>query len=165
MKGKKVKESSLVTSHLMLIGDAGNMIINKDSMPIGMVHGGKIMTLMDEIAGMVGARHSGRHVATAVIEKMQFLAPVFIGNRIILKASVNYAGKTSMEIGIRIEAENLITRKTTHTNSCYLVAVAIDEKGMPTNVPEIIPESDDEKRRYADAEKRDRKRRDERENN
>ena len=56
MKGKKVKDSSLVTSHLMLIGDAGNMIIDKDSMPIGMVHGGKIMTLMDEIAGMVGAR-------------------------------------------------------------------------------------------------------------
>jgi len=165
MEEKKVKDSSLVTSHLMLIGDAGNMITNKNRMPLGMAHGGKIMTLMDEIAGMVGARHSGRHIATVVIEKMQFFAPVFIGNRIILKASINYVGKTSMEIGVRIEAEDLITRKITHTNSCYLVVVAIDENGKPTNIPKVIPESDDEKRRCVEAEKRDLKRREERKNN
>ena len=104
MKGKTVKESSLVSSHLMLMEHSGNFLF-VNNRPIGMVHGGKIMTLMDEIAGMVGAKHSGRHVATAVIEKMQFFAPIFIGNKMILKSSVNYTGTTSMEIGIRIEAE------------------------------------------------------------
>ena len=111
---------------------------------------------------MVGAKHSGRHVATAVIEKMQFFAPIFIGNKMILKSSVNYTGTTSMEIGIRIEAEDLITGKITHTNSCYLVAVAIDDHGKPCKVPQIIPETDDDKRRFKEAEIRNNKRLEER---
>ena len=161
MKGKTVKESSLVSSHLMLMEHSGNFLF-VNNRPIGMVHGGKIMTLMDEIAGMVGAKHSGRHVATAVIEKMQFFAPIFIGNKMILKSSVNYTGTTSMEIGIRIEAEDLITGKITHTNSCYLVAVAIDDYGKPCKVPQIIPETDDDKRRFKEAEIRNNKRLEER---
>jgi acyl-CoA hydrolase len=82
------------------------------------------------------------------IDRMNFLAPVYVGNILILKASVNYVGKTSMEIGVRIEAQDPLTGKVVHTGSCYLTYVALDDKGRPTPVPKIIPETPEEKRRY-----------------
>jgi len=82
---------------------------------------------------------------------MQFISPAFAGNRIILKSSVNYTTKTSMEIGIRIEAEDMKNGTVKHTNSCYLVAVAINDAGKPMEIPAIIPETEDEKRRFNDA--------------
>ena len=112
MKGKTVKESAITSSHLMLIKDSGNFIFDGGK-TIPMVHGGILMTLMDEIAGMVATKHAGTHVATACID-MQFVAPAFAGNRMILKSSVNYTTKTSMEIGVRIEAENM--KKPTDLN-------------------------------------------------
>ena len=105
MNGKIVKESAITSSHLMLIKDSGNFIFDAGK-TIPMVHGGILMTLMDEIAGMVATKHSGTQVATACID-MQFVAPAFAGNRMILRSSVNYTTKTSMEIGVRIEAEDM----------------------------------------------------------
>ena len=161
MQEKTVKESSIISSHLMLMEHAGNFLFDKNN-PIGLVHGGIIMTLTDEVAGMVASKHCRRPVVTALIDRMYFFAPIYIGNRLILKASINYVGKTSLEIGVRIEAEDLKTGKITHTNSCYLVVVAIDEIGHPTPVPGIITESDEEKRRHVEAERRNKKRIDER---
>lgn len=112
------------------------------------------MKLMDEIAGVVAARHCRRNVVTASIDSMSFLKPVYIGNLLIMKAAVNYVGKTSLEIGVRIEAEDLRTGVRVHTGSSYMTFVALDNAGKPTTVPEIIPVSEAEKRRNKAAKKR-----------
>lgn len=120
----------------------------------GNVYGGTIMKLMDEVAGSVAARHCRTNVVTASVDRMDFFKPVFIGNLLILKSSVNYVGTTSLEVGVRIEAEDLKTGEILHTGSSYLTFVAIDTKGKPVLVPEIIPETTDEKRRYREGSER-----------
>ncbi len=141
-KGKKVSDSEMTTARLMMPTDAN---------VIGNVFGGSIMKYMDEIAAIVAWRHAGRNVVTASIDRMNFYAPVYIGNLLILKAAVNYVGRTSMEIGVRIEAVDPTTRKGTHTGSCYLTYVALDEKGRPTQIPPLITTTKDEKRRLKEA--------------
>jgi len=124
----------------------------------GNVYGGTIMKLMDEIAGSVGALHARRNVVTASVDQMSFYEPVYIGNLLLLKASVNFVGRTSMEVGVRIEARDLKTGKSLHTGSSYLTFVALDKSGKPEEIAQIIPETSDEKRRCLEAEAR-RKRR------
>jgi len=109
------------------------------------------MRYMDEIAAIVAWRHAGRNVVTASIDRMNFCAPVYVGNVLILKAAVNYVGTTSMEIGVRIEAQDPTSRKGTHTGSCYLTYVALDEKGKPCPIPRLILTTPDEKRRFKEA--------------
>ena len=109
------------------------------------------MRYMDEIAAIVAWRHAGRNVVTASIDRMNFWAPVYVGNVLILKAEVNYVGTTSMEIGVRIEAQDPTSRKGTHTGSCYLTYVALDEKGKPCPIPRLILTTPDEKRRFKEA--------------
>jgi acyl-CoA hydrolase len=142
---RKVSESALVTSHLMMPQDANIQ---------GNVYGGTIMKLMDEIAGSVAALHARKNVVTASIDQMNYYAPVYIGNLLLLKASVNFVGRTSMEIGVRIEAKSLLTGEVVHTGSSYLTFVALDESGNPTEVADILPETEDEKRRYSEASER-----------
>jgi acyl-CoA hydrolase len=139
LKGKKVSESAVTTVRLMMPTD-GNIM--------GNVFGGSIMKYVDEVAAIVAFRHTKRNCVTASIDRMNFLAPVYVGNILILKAAINYVGRTSMEIGVRIEAQNPLTGEVVHTGSCYLTYVALDEKGKPTPVPKIIPETEEEKRRY-----------------
>ncbi|MDG6903152.1 MAG: acyl-CoA thioesterase [Nitrososphaerota archaeon] len=127
------------------------LMMPTDANVIGNVFGGSIMKYMDEIAAIVAWRHAGRNVVTASIDRMNFYAPVYIGNLLILKAAVNYVGRTSMEIGVRIEAVDPTTRKGTHTGSCYLTYVALDEKGRPTQIPPLITTTKDEKRRLKEA--------------
>jgi acyl-CoA hydrolase len=122
-----------------------------DANVLGNVFGGAIMRYMDEIAAIVAWRHAGRNVVTASIDRMNFFAPVYVGNLLILKAAVNYVGTTSMEIGVRIEAQDPTTRKGTHTGSCYLTYVALDEKGKPCPIPRLIVTTPDEKRRFKEA--------------
>ena len=117
----------------------------------GNVYGGTIMKLMDEIAGSVAALHARKNVVTASVDQMSFYEPVYIGNLLMLKASVNFVGKTSMEVGVRIEARDLRTGKTLHTGSSYLTFVALDKSGKPTEIAQIIPETPDEKRRFEEA--------------
>ena len=122
-----------------------------DANVLGNVFGGAIMRYMDEVAAIVAWRHAGKNVVTASIDRMNFYAPVFVGNLLIMKATVNYVGTTSMEIGVRIEAQDPTTRKGTHTGSCYLTYVALDEKGKPTPIPPLIITTPDEKRRFKEA--------------
>ena len=142
---RKVSDSALTTSHLMMPQDANFQ---------GNVFGGAIMKLVDEIAGSVATIHTKRNCVTASIDQMNFFEPVYVGNLLILKASVNYVGTTSMEIGVRIEARDLIADMITHTGSSYLTFVALDENKRPTVVPDIIPETDVDKKRYSEARQR-----------
>jgi acyl-CoA hydrolase len=142
LKGKRPSESEITTARLMMPTDAN---------VLGNVFGGAIMRYMDEIAAIVAWRHAGKNVVTASIDRMNFYAPVFVGNLLIMKATVNYVGTTSMEIGVRIEAQDPTTRKGTHTGSCYLTYVALDEKGEPTPISPLIVTTPDEKRRLKEA--------------
>ena len=138
LRGRKVSESEMTTARLMMPTDANVM---------GNVFGGSIMKYMDEVAAIVAWRHAGTNVVTASIDRMNFYAPVFVGNLLLLKAAVNYVGTTSMEIGVRLEAVDPSTRKGTHTGSCYLTYVALDSRGRPTPIPRLIPTTAEEKRR------------------
>lgn len=129
-------------------------MLPSDANPMGNVHGGTILKQVDTAAGVTALRHARMNTVTASIDRMDFYNPVYVGNLLTLKASVNFVGKTSMEIGVRIEAENLTTGKITHTGSCYLTYVAIDQDGTPSEVPELIPETLEEKRRWEAGKKR-----------
>jgi len=142
LRGKRPSESEMTTARLMMPTDAN---------VLGNVFGGAIMRYMDEIAAIVAWRHAGKNVVTASIDRMNFYAPVYVGNLLILKASVNYVGKTSMEIGVRLEAQDPTTRKGTHTGSCYLTYVALDEKGRPTPIAPLLVATPNERRRFNEA--------------
>ncbi|HLQ06450.1 MAG TPA: acyl-CoA thioesterase [Nitrososphaerales archaeon] len=142
LRGKKPSESEISTARLMMPTDAN---------VLGNVFGGAIMRYMDEVAAIVAWRHAGKNVVTASIDRMNFYAPVFVGNLLIMKASVNYVGTTSMEIGVRIEAQDPTTREGTHTGSCYLTYVALNEKGKPTPIPPLIITTSEERRRFKQA--------------
>ncbi len=99
-------------------------------------------------------RHTRTNVVSASIDRMDFYHPVYVGNLLILKASVNYSGRTSVEAGVRIEAEDLKTGKVTHTGSSYITYVALDDEGKPTEVPELVPHTTVEKKRWNEAKQR-----------
>lgn len=139
---KKPSESAMSTTRLMMPTDAN---------VLGNVFGGAIMRYMDEIAAIVAWRHAGRNCVTASIDRMNFYAPVFVGNVLTLKAAVNYVGTSSMEIGVRIEAQDPTSKKAAHTGSCYVTYVAIDEKGRPTPIPKLVVTTPEEKRRFKQA--------------
>ena len=145
LRGKRPSESELTTARLMMPTDANIL---------GNVFGGSIMKYMDEVAGIVAWRHAGKNVVTASIDRMNFFAPAYVGNLLVLKASVNYVGRTSMEIGVRIEAQDPSTGKGAHTGSCYLTFVALDAKGKPTPIPPLNVKTPLEKRRFKEAEAR-----------
>ena len=122
-----------------------------DANPWGYVHGGVVMKLVDEAAGSAAIRHARCRVATAAIDYMSFLHPVHVGDLLFLKASVNDVGRTSMEIGVRVETENMLTGEQHHTSSAYVVMVALDDQGRPTSIPAVVAESPEELRRMAAA--------------
>jgi acyl-CoA hydrolase len=125
-----------------------------DANPMGNVHGGTILKLVDLAAAVSALRHARTTVVTASIDRMDFYHPVYVGNLLNLKASVNYAGTTSMEVGVRIDAEDLKSGKITHTGSSYLTYVAIDDNGNPVEIPDVIPKTPEEKRRWRDGKQR-----------
>jgi acyl-CoA hydrolase len=127
------------------------MMIPQDANPAGNVHGGVVVKIIDEAAGVVAARHARSNVVTASIDRMDFHHPIFVGDVLFFKASLNLVGRTSMEIGVRVEAENLLSGKVRHAASAYLTYVALDEQGKPKEVPPLILETDDEKRRNREA--------------
>ena len=120
----------------------------------GNVHGGVIMYLCDEVAGIAAVRHSGCRVVTVAMDRMTFLHPVYVGHLLTLKATVNAAWNTSMEVGVRVEAENIRSGEVTATSTAYLTMVALDDEGRPTAVPPIAPETPDEQRRAREAQLR-----------
>ena len=119
----------------------------------GFVHGGTVMRLVDEAAGLAAIKHSGRRVVTAGMDRMTFLTPVFVGELLRCSASVNAVWRTSMEVGVRVEAENPFTGETRHTSTAYLTMVSLED-GKPIAAPKLIAESNDEHRRQREAELR-----------
>src|SRR5579875_273715 len=140
--GRTVRESQVVMSQVMLPGDANQM---------GNVHGSVIMKLVDTAAGVAATRHVRGRVVTARIDSMSFLQPVYVGDLVTVKASVNDVGRTSMEVGVRVEAEDLTTGVVRHVSSAHLVFVALDDAGRPTPVPPLLVETDEERRRMEEA--------------
>ena len=125
-----------------------------DANTLGNVLGGKVMHLVDLAAALAAVRHARCPVVTASVDQMSFLHPVHIGQLIMLQSSVNRVFRTSMEVGVRVQAENLLTGQRKHTSSAYLTFVAIDKSGKRIQIPPVIPETADEKRRYVEAEQR-----------
>lgn len=122
MEAKPIRASSLVMAHQTLPQDAN---------PAGNVHGGVIMRHIDTAGGVCAMRHVRGNAVTASVDRLDFLAPVFVGDLIIVKASLNMAGRTSMEAGVRVEAENLFSGEVRHCASAYITYVALDNNGSP----------------------------------
>lgn len=121
---------------------------------LGNVHGGWIMKLVDEAGALACMRHAQKKVVTVAIDSMTFRQPIRIGDLIILNAEVTYTGRTSMEVEVQVLAENPVTGEQIHTNNAYLVYVALDDEGRPTSVPGLITETEEEKVRMVQAQKR-----------
>jgi len=148
-----VRESQHETSEIMMPQDANIL---------GPVFGGAVLAMMDKAAAVAAIRHARRSCVTVSIDRVDFREPIHVGDLVVMRASVNFAGRTSMEIGVRVEAEEMISGYRRHTNSAYLTFVAIDAEGRPTEVPELVPETAEERRRYAAAQARRRRRLEER---
>ena len=142
---RRVKDSQLTINQIMGPSDANIY---------GNVHGGIIMKLVDEVGGMVATRHSHRPVVTVVIDSMTFLEPVHVGDLLRLDASVNWVGRTSIEVGVKVQAENVLTGELTHTNSALCVYVALGDDGRPTAIPPLITEGEAEERRRSEGAER-----------
>jgi acyl-CoA hydrolase len=145
MKGRPVSASRVVVARPMQPPDANAQ---------GNVHGGVILRMMDEAAGIAVARHTHSRTVTAAIDSFSFLHPVHIGDFVSVMASINWVGRTSLEVGVRVEAENLRSGAVTHTGTGRLIYVSLDEHGGPQPAPPLIPETEDDRRRMAEGEER-----------
>lgn len=145
MRGRPVRESVSEYSEIALPNDAN---------PLGHLLGGRVMHLVDMAAALAAMRHARRPVVTACVDYMTFLNPVHIGQLIVLKSSVNRVFRTSMEVGVKVVVEDLATGEVRHTSSAYLTFVALDSEGRPVVIPQVIPETSEEKRRYEEAGRR-----------
>lgn len=130
------------------------VVLPNDANPLGNLLGGKLMHMIDIAGALAAHRHSRSYVVTASMDHIDFLLPVHIGDLLILKSSVNRAFNTSMEVGVKCWVENYIAGTTRHVASAYLTFVAVDQHGRRHTVPAVIPETDEEKERYEDAERR-----------
>lgn len=142
MEARKVSESQVVMTELVLPTHTN---------ALGSVFGGTVMSWIDIAAAICAQRHSHKAVVTAHIDEVQFIAPVYKGWVVNLKASINHVGSTSMEVGVRVDAENTLTGEMFHTASAYLTFVALDSHGKPTAVNPLVLESTEDKRRHAAA--------------
>jgi uncharacterized protein (TIGR00369 family) len=145
MQEKRVNDSRITMAHVMLPQDTNSA---------GNVHGGSVMKFIDNAAASVAIRHTRSNAVTASVDRIDFHNPVYLGNILTLKASLNMVGKTSMEVGVRVEAENPYTGEVHHTASAYLTIVALDENGRPKEVPGLIIETEEEHRRSREAKAR-----------
>jgi acyl-CoA hydrolase len=145
MHPRRASESSSVLTRWMGIEDANTA---------GYVHGGVIMRLCDEVAGIAAIRHCGLRVVTAGMDRMTFLNPVHVGQLVTFSATVNAAWRTSMEVGVRVDSEDVRTREMAHTSTAYLTMVALDDHGQPAAVPTLVAETADEQRREKEAQLR-----------
>jgi acyl-CoA hydrolase len=123
----------------------------EDANILGTIHGGTVMKLVDTAAGLAAIRHCGGVAVTASVDQMSFHAPVYVGNLLHVRACVNDAGRTSMEVGVRVEAENIVSGQRVHTSSAYVVLVAIDADGAPRPVPPVVAEDELQRRRQREA--------------
>ena len=141
-KGKSPKESAVETRYLLMPNQAN---------PHGTAFGGAIVAWIDMVAAMVAQRHSGKEVVTAGIDSLVFKEPIRIGDQVVLKASINYVGRSSMEVGVQVSREDPYGGNSVITTTAHLTFVALDENKKPTDVPPILPETEEEKKRYENA--------------
>jgi len=139
MKYKQIKDSQLTMTQLMLPSHSNFS---------GFIHGGHVLGLMDQVAFACASKHSGHYCVTASVNKVDFLNPIEVGDLLTLKASINYTGRTSMVVGLRVEAENVKSGVIKHCNSSYFTMVAKDDKGNTTPVPGLILNSEESIRRF-----------------
>jgi acyl-CoA hydrolase len=145
MEPKTPSESSTTLARWMGIQDANSG---------GNVHGGTVMKLADEAAGLAAIKHSRQRVVTAAMDRMNFLYPIRIGDLVTFSATVNAVWRSSMEVGVRVDAENPRTGEIRHTNTAYITMVAIDDTERPTSVPPLMATNPTEERRMREAELR-----------
>lgn len=145
IKSKSVSSSQVVMTQLVLPSHTNSL---------DTVFGGTVMSWIDISAAIAAQRHSNKSVVTASIDRLSFIAPIKKGWVVNLRASVNFASKTSMEVGVKVEAENPLTSELFHTASAYLTFVAVDSEGKPSPIPVLNPETEVEKRRFIAAQKR-----------
>ena len=145
-----MKQKTVNNTHVIM----HELVLPNDTNLLGNVLGGRVMHLMDMCAAMAAYKHARTAVVTASVDRLDFLAPVKMGEIMILKSSVNYTGKSSMEVGVRIESENPKTGHIHHTSSAYLTFVSLNENGKPQKVDDIEPENDIEIRRYNEGKSR-----------
>ena len=143
--GKVVRDSQHESSELMMPHHANNL---------GHVFGGVMLSMMDRTAAVAAFRHCRLNVVTASIDRVDFREPIHVGDLVVMKASVNFVGRTSLEVGVRVEADELLSGRRRHTNSCYLTFVAVDRNGRPIEIPPLVPETPDELRRFHAAQQR-----------
>ncbi|HVE13769.1 MAG TPA: acyl-CoA thioesterase [Elusimicrobiota bacterium] len=135
-----------------------DLILPPDANMYGSVFGGKVLQMVDKAAAVCAMRHAGRPCVTVAMDRVEFLIPIRLGVMLIVEAQVNYAGKTSMEIGVEVYAEDIEKGTRRHTNSCLVTMVGVDKAGRPAPIPPILVETPEEKARYAAAEERRRAR-------
>ncbi|HNV75020.1 MAG TPA: acyl-CoA thioesterase [Gemmatimonadaceae bacterium] len=150
---RPVHASQHETSEIMMPQHANNL---------GHVFGGVVLSMMDRTAAVSAIRHARITVVTASIDRVDFREPIHVGDLVVMKASVNFVGRTSMEVGVRVEAEDMLTGQRRHTNSAYLTFVAIDRNGRPVEIAQLVTESEEETRRAGAAQDRRRRRLEER---
>jgi len=150
---RPVRASQHETSEIMMPQHANNL---------GHVFGGVVLSMMDRTAAVSAIRHARITVVTASIDRVDFREPIHVGDLVVMKASVNFVGRTSMEVGVRVEAEDMLTGQRRHTNSAYLTFVAIDRNGRPVEIAQLVTESEEETRRAGAAQDRRRRRLEER---
>lgn len=143
MSGTSYKSTSLT---VLMTPDMANFS--------GHVHGGAMLRLLDQVAYACASRYSGCYVLTASVDQVSFREPVHVGELVTFLASVNFTGTKSMEVGVRVESENIRARAKRHVITCYFTMVAVDEEGKPTSVPAVLLETPDDHRRWAAAKMR-----------
>jgi acyl-CoA hydrolase len=145
MDPRTPRESALTMTQYMLPEHANSL---------GNVHGGIVLKLCDECGGIVAARHARRPAVTVTVDSVTFHEPVLLGRLLLVHGQITWAGRTSIEVELRVETENLLTGERVHTNSAWFVYVALGEDRRPTPVPPLLLESDDDRRRFAEGEER-----------
>ena len=150
---RPVRETQHETAQLMMPQHAN---------VLGHVFGGVVLSMMDTTAAVSAIRHARLACVTVSVDRVDFREPIHVGDLVVMKASVNFVGRTSIEVGVRVEAEEMTTGRRRHTNSCYLTFVAVDRNGRPMPIPQLVPETPDEQRRFAAAKERRRRRLEER---
>ncbi len=152
-QSRSVTESEATMTELMMPNMANNL---------GNVFGGVILSLVDRVAAVAAMRHARNTCVTVSFDRVDFYEPIHLGELVVAKARVNFTGRTSLEVGVRVEAENLLTGERRHTNSCYVTFVAIDARGRPISIPSVEPTTEEERRRYQAAQVRRQRRLEER---
>lgn len=145
MAAKAVRES---------VSDVADLMFPPDANMHGTVFGGKVLQMVDKAASVCAMRHAGKPVVTVAMDRVEFLVPIRVGTFLIAQASVNHVGRTSMEVGVEVYAEDMPGGSRVHTNSCLVTMVAVDDKGRPSPVPPLLVETPEEKARWAAAETR-----------